>query len=557
MLIYIGLETDWPCDRSLLPLELGKHYTQLKSSILVHRNVEPGIYPEFQLKVHYRIPAHLTRAELQTRYPKLVDFVWPCPVGRYHSGHYTVDVVFSKLPIDMSFSAQRSAPISTAWTPTERREWLSGHYGYWSNWTYDLRSEVVATTAMELLEQLPPEARTPARVVRHLTACLSEANFTCGLLHGMWDADRFHEGINPVLWESTRELLLRRREMQCPTKFAQCWIFSEVLVSLFRYLGLAARTVYVENARIDYGGDGGVDVMTAVTKDGQQRLVPYAREMIEAAVMGPLGTFENLAVPMGPEDVIPEDQLIVVKADLAEVDLKAYIMTGDGVWNFHLFPEVYLDGEWHCVDGCPLIETKSKDSYAGMKVLGPCPIPALKAGTPIEHDFAYFNSTVNGVHRYWRSASVVTTEGNVEVVYPYDIIAGVVGGMHGSRRQVKCYIRHPEYSIRSHMLPLNVTDDYQPPPETLYLLHHQLHPILFQWKGVERKLTLYLQHAISTMHYVQVCYLTSGLNVVSIDRQQVLSWDDYIPPVVPSPVAVVISVVIVNLTTREWWSQVV
>jgi hypothetical protein len=550
-LLYIGLDNTWPMTESVPFLVEEKDYSRSGSTITLKSSLSPRNYGSVELVQHYSIPFNISEEELRLKYPKLEWLSWPCSVGRYKSVGYCVDVVFSPI-------------LHEKWDEKEKREWTRGIHGYWTGWLYGLSTAVVADTAMEVIESLKQEQRTPENVVRHLVSLSNEANSEKGLLYGMWDPKRFSEGISPTVWRSTHQILAHRfRTNKVPVKFAQCWIFSEVLVSLFRYLGLASRTIFIENAKIDRDCDGGVDFMPSISKSDGETL-SYRGSILdnpwENVIDGvdSLGSFDNFNIPL--EDVIPEEKpLNTFKSDgCEEIDLNEYVSSGDGFWNFHVLAEVYLSKGWSCVDGCPIQVTSSKDAYSGKKVLGPCPISALKSGLSDGHDFDYFNTTINGAIRYWRTTTIRTQEKDLIVTYPYDIVFGAVSSAGNQQRQIKIYTRDPHCSEGKSVIKLRITDSYQPPPHELYGVHHLLHPLIFRWKQLPPKgiLIMKTQGEIKDKHYVQICYLTRGGNIISVDRQIVDSWEAYKPPSTPRN-AELISMVLANLITKKWWVQVI
>lgn len=601
--LYIGLENTWPADEDVGKLTSGLDYTRVGLTIFVHKHLKPGLYETgkpymLRLITHHRIPSHLSLTTIMREYPSIIEWsggvpsvpcvggfiqgrapAWPCPVGRYIvDEHNIVDVVFSKHPDgDSALLPMRECIVSPTWTPKQKNEWLSGSYGYWTGWTYDLKTAVLASLSMDIIQELPPEQRTPQKIVRHIVSMASEANSPKGLLHGMWDSKRFCEGHEPSVWKSTYQILSNRVRTGSPVKFAQCWIFSEVLVSVFRYLGIPSRTVFVENARIDRGNDGGVDIGVAVSKGADGIIEAKEDKDIDilaalTAAKEVIGHFSN-DVTCKCDEVIPlpeinfdESEVVFKGEGCPEIDLRTYITSDDSIWNFHVFPEVWLPlagrtgtYDWHCVDGCPVAQTDSKDEYNGKKVLGPCPVKAIKAGVETEHDFKYFNSTVNAIYRYWRTQRITLLDGQeLDVVYPHNVVYGCLTGSAIDKRQVRMFIRNPETSSGPfHIVKQSVLDSYKPDPKVAFDVHHRYHPVLFKWSSEppNGSLNMNIQHDISSQHFVQICYLSDFGSIISCDRQLVDSWDAYVPP--PTPIeATKISIVVADFAAKRWWIQV-
>ena len=134
----------------------------------------------------------------------------------------------------------------------------SGHffYGSWHRWGYgqwqyhQFSPEVLEAVAL-LLDALPADERhDPVHVSRHLTEVLNagwelHANGAMemeGVLWGRWDGE-YDDGEKPTHWSSSRKIFKQWLGTKRAVKYGQCWVFSSILVSALRCLGIPARGV--------------------------------------------------------------------------------------------------------------------------------------------------------------------------------------------------------------------------------------------------------------------------------------------------------------------------
>ncbi|PAA65030.1 hypothetical protein BOX15_Mlig008155g2 [Macrostomum lignano] len=81
----------------------------------------------------------------------------------------------------------------------------------------------------------------PVEVARTLSA-LVNSNDDAGVLVGNWSGD-YSEGVSPTEWKSSVPIITQYYESQEPVCFGQCWVFSGVLTTFARALGIPARSV--------------------------------------------------------------------------------------------------------------------------------------------------------------------------------------------------------------------------------------------------------------------------------------------------------------------------
>ena len=118
---------------------------------------------------------------------------------------------------------------------------------------YHQFSPEVLEAVMVLIDVLPPDERhDPVLISRHLTMVLNagwelhdeeEDIFVMeGVLWGRWDGD-YHRGQKPTHWSSSRKIFKQWLETKRAVKYGQCWVFSSLLVSALRCLGIPTRGV--------------------------------------------------------------------------------------------------------------------------------------------------------------------------------------------------------------------------------------------------------------------------------------------------------------------------
>ena len=188
--------------------------------------------------------------------------------------------------------------------------------------------------------------------ISRILSAKTNCNQDDGVLVGKWSGD-YTEGTKPWQWMSSVSILKEYKQNGYkPVKYGQCWVFSGVLVTLLRTLGIPARSV--TNYSSAHDTDNTMTIDTYYNDDNQ------------------------------------------------EVNLEG---VSDSVWNFHVWNECWLnrpdlpegyDG-WQALDATPqeLSEDRSQ--------CGPAPIKAIKEGkTFINYDVAFLYAEVNADSCSWR-----------------------------------------------------------------------------------------------------------------------------------------------------------
>ncbi|XP_025831915.1 annulin [Agrilus planipennis] len=189
----------------------------------------------------------------------------------------------------------------------------------------------------------------PVETVRAIAAAVNSADDN-GIVMGDWSTE-FKDGTHPTKWVGSMEILQKFYKKKKPVKYGQYWVFSGVLTTVCRTLGIPCRPVTNYSSAHD--------------------------------------TQSSLTV----------DYFVNDKGKIMEE------LNSDSVWNFHVWDEVWMDrpdlgrgyGGWQAVDATPQVLSD------GMFKVGPSSVTAVKHGEikrPYDTDFLY--AEVNADKVYWR-----------------------------------------------------------------------------------------------------------------------------------------------------------
>uniref|UniRef100_A0A8C3Q0S1 Protein-glutamine gamma-glutamyltransferase 4 n=1 Tax=Chrysolophus pictus TaxID=9089 RepID=A0A8C3Q0S1_CHRPC len=244
----------------------------------------------------------------------------------------------------------------------ERKEYVLNDTGYIyvgsafnihsKPWNFGQFEESILDACMYLLDKskLKMSSRRDPVVVSRAMSALVNANDDSGVVLGNWSG-KYENGTSPMAWIGSVAILQQYYKTKKPVSYGQCWVFSGVLTTVMRCLGIPARSVSNFNSAHD--------------------------------------TDENLRV-----DVY-----------LNEKGEKLKWMSSDSVWNFHVWNDVWMkrkdlpsgfDG-WQAIDATP------QEQSQGIFQCGPCPVKAVKDGDvylPYDSKFVY--AEVNADKVYWR-----------------------------------------------------------------------------------------------------------------------------------------------------------
>ncbi|XP_017779132.1 PREDICTED: annulin-like [Nicrophorus vespilloides] len=189
----------------------------------------------------------------------------------------------------------------------------------------------------------------PVSMVRALSAAVNSVDDD-GAIEGNWSND-YEGGTAPTKWVGSMEILQKFYKKKKPVKYGQCWVFSGVLTTICRSLGIPARTVTNYSSAHD--------------------------------------TQSSLTV----------DYFMNEKGEVMEE------LNSDSIWNFHVWNEVWMDrpdlgedyGGWQAIDATP--QEMSDDMYK----CGPSSVNAVKRGEILRpYDASFLFAEVNADKVYWR-----------------------------------------------------------------------------------------------------------------------------------------------------------
>ncbi|XP_069873686.1 protein-glutamine gamma-glutamyltransferase 4 isoform X2 [Dipodomys merriami] len=243
----------------------------------------------------------------------------------------------------------------------ERKEYILNDTGYiymgfakhirGKPWNFGQFEKNILSCAIYLLTQSYLkilEMRDPVLVARTMCAMMSAANSN-GVLTGNWSGN-YAGGTAPHLWSSSVAILQQFHATKQPVNFGQCWVFSGILTTVLRALGIPARSVTAFESAHDTEKDLTVDIY--LNQTGK---------------------------------TIPD-------------------LTKDSVWNFHVWTDAWMrrpdlpvgnDG-WQALDGTP------QEISHGIFRCGPSPLPAIRNGDIfLGYDTKFIFTEVNGDKLIW------------------------------------------------------------------------------------------------------------------------------------------------------------
>ncbi|CAH1780528.1 unnamed protein product, partial [Owenia fusiformis] len=196
-------------------------------------------------------------------------------------------------------------------------------------WLFGQFEEQCLNAALYLLEisDLKDTSHgNPILVARKLTAMANDNDGDGGVLAGNWSGDYFG-GTAPTKWIGSPAIFDEFMRTKRTVKFGQCWVFSGILTTLCRTLGIPARSV----TNFESAHDTDLSM-----------------------------TIDNHWDPAGKP--------------LKQLD--------DSVWNFHVWNETYMSrpdlpdgmGGWQAIDSTP------QEQSEGVFRCGPAPVNAIKEG---------------------------------------------------------------------------------------------------------------------------------------------------------------------------------
>ena len=249
----------------------------------------------------------------------------------------------------------------------EREEYVLNQYGaIWRGtvrksspcpWIFGQFEDKVLDTALHLImndkrikaNKGISKAADPVWVSRILSAGANCSDDN-GVLTGNWTGD-YSGGVSPVTWNSSVNIIQQYAETKRPVKYGQCWVFSGLTTTLLRAVGIPARSV--------------TNFASAHDTDNTMTI----------------------------DDFVHED------------NEKIEGLSGDSVWNFHVWNEAWLNGTGHWPKkyaGWAAIDATPQEESFGMMQCGPAPIKAVKEGEIyIGYDSSFVFGEVNADRVTW------------------------------------------------------------------------------------------------------------------------------------------------------------
>lgn len=227
-------------------------------------------------------------------------------------------------------------------------------------WNFGQFDNPCLDAALHLLDkaELGDSARhSPVSVVRAISA-LTNSNDDNGVLEGRWSATYPTNSTAPWAWTGSVRILQQFMETDKPVRYGQCWVFSGVVTTLLRALGIPTRSV--TNFESAHDCDASMTIDFHFDCKG---------------------------------DPIPENN--------------------DSLWNFHVWNESWFrrldlpegyDG-WQAHDATP------QEVSEGVMRCGPAPLKAIKEGhVYLNFDVPFIYSEVNGDKVNWKENEMGETE---------------------------------------------------------------------------------------------------------------------------------------------------
>lgn len=223
-----------------------------------------------------------------------------------------------------------------------------GNYDYptGKRWFFGQFNDVVLPTCnylFELGEVTVSDRSSPIKVARALAALLDSKDEN-GVLVGSW-ANSYPDGVAPTAWTSSVTILEQYMHTGgAPVKYGQCWVYSGLVTTMCRALGIPCRSI--------------TNFSSAHDTDGNLLIERYFDE---------------------------NNNPIAGKSE-------------DSIWNFHLWNELWMQrpdlpgdyGGWQVIDATP--QTVSD----GLFRVGPCPVSAIYNGQlDLDYDTKFVYAEVN------------------------------------------------------------------------------------------------------------------------------------------------------------------
>ncbi|XP_003395644.1 annulin isoform X1 [Bombus terrestris] len=220
-------------------------------------------------------------------------------------------------------------------------------------WKYSQFERDILDCALHLMIQVGKVRihgrNDPVVISRILSAAVNSPDDN-GAVMGNW-SDDFGGGTPPTKWLGSQKILQQYYKTKKPVKYGQCWVFSGVLATVCRTLGLPCRVV------------------------------------------------TNYASAHDTQSSLTVDYFVDAEGKIMEE------MNSDSIWNFHVWNEVWMTrmdlspeySGWQAIDATP--QELSEDAYR----CGPASVAAVKKGEVLRpYDNAFLFAEVNADKVFWR-----------------------------------------------------------------------------------------------------------------------------------------------------------
>lgn len=176
--------------------------------------------------------------------------LWKCQVlsnSRVYNHPHPFYILFN--PFSSEDAVHYSGPAShlSEYVLNDTGKVYTGSYKHpiGRDWAFGQFEEHVLPAAVDILDksQLRPALRgCPIKVSRAISALVNDVDDK-GVLVGRWQPP-YSEGTAPWEWSGSAEILGQyQANAGAPVKYGQCWVFSAVVTTICRSLGLPCRCV--------------------------------------------------------------------------------------------------------------------------------------------------------------------------------------------------------------------------------------------------------------------------------------------------------------------------
>ncbi|XP_050996072.1 LOW QUALITY PROTEIN: protein-glutamine gamma-glutamyltransferase 4 [Acomys russatus] len=215
-------------------------------------------------------------------------------------------------------------------------------------WTFGQFEKHVLNCCFSLLTHLEPsELQSPVAVSR--TICTMMCAVNNGVLVGNWSGD-YSRGTAPYVWSSSVPILQQHYITRVPVCFGQCWVFSGILTTALRAVGIPARSV----TNFESAHDTEKNLTVDIYLDESGKTIPH--------------------------------------------------LTKDSVWNFHVWTDAWMKRQDlpQGNDGWQVLDATPQEISEGSFRTGPSPLSAIRQGAVnIKYDTKFVFTEVNGDKFIW------------------------------------------------------------------------------------------------------------------------------------------------------------